>query len=149
MNLDTARSVIVLSPQGDDPDAHVIKTLLVAERPRVADRPARRWWPPYRESGNLAAARLAGGPAAQVVDADDIASRLVVQSSPAVGLSTVCTDLLDFDGDESTCAPTRASPAGPTARPWTPTSRPRRSACAGRRRRGPAEPADGHRHRRR
>jgi Trk K+ transport system NAD-binding subunit len=49
---------------------------------------------------NLAAARLAGGPAAVVVDADDIAARLVVQTSRQAGLSVVFSDLLDFDGDE-------------------------------------------------
>ena len=45
-------------------------------------------------------ARLAGGPTAQIVDTDDVTSRLIVQSSRQSGVSVVCMDLLDFDGDE-------------------------------------------------
>ncbi|WP_308249738.1 CASTOR/POLLUX-related putative ion channel [Sphaerisporangium fuscum] len=53
-----------------------------------------------QDSENMAAARLAAGPEAQVIDADDIAVRLVVQSHRQTGLSTVCADLLDFAGNE-------------------------------------------------
>ncbi|MCA2225992.1 CASTOR/POLLUX-related putative ion channel [Nonomuraea aurantiaca] len=99
MSLDTARAAIVLSPAGDDPDAHVVKTLLA-----LTNRNWRRRRPPIIASvvdtTNLVAAELAGGGHAQVVDTDDIASRLIVQSCRQSGLSVVCTDLLDFGGDE-------------------------------------------------
>ena len=101
VSLDTARSVIVLSPPGEDADIDVIKMLLLLQH---------REWRPNRphvvaamnRTENMAAARLAGGPHAQIVDADDIAVRLVVQSHRQAGLSTVCTDLLNFDGNEDT-----------------------------------------------
>jgi len=48
----------------------------------------------------MAAAALAGGAETQLVDADDIAARLIVQVSRQSGLSVVYTDLLDFEGDE-------------------------------------------------
>jgi voltage-gated potassium channel Kch len=99
VSLDTARSVMVLSPSGEDSDIDVIKALLLlqyrtwpAERPHVVAA--------VHRTENLAAARLAGGEHAQVIDADDIAVRLVVQSHRQAGLSTVCTDLLNFDGNE-------------------------------------------------
>ncbi|MFG1688265.1 potassium transporter TrkA [Nonomuraea sp. NPDC049269] len=99
LSLDSARSIIVLSPPGEDSDAHVIKTLLA-----LTNRNWRRRRPPIIASvidtNNLAAAELAGGGHAQVVDSDDIASRLIVQTSRQSGLSVVCTDLLDFGGDE-------------------------------------------------
>lgn len=99
LSLDTARAIIVLSPAGEDPDAHVIKTLLA-----LTNRNWRRRRPPIIASvvdtTNLVAAELAGGGHAQVVDTDDIASRLIVQSCRQSGLSVVCTDLLDFGGDE-------------------------------------------------
>ncbi|MEU8148287.1 potassium transporter TrkA [Nonomuraea sp. NPDC048901] len=99
MSLDTARAAIVLSPAGDDPDAHVVKTLLA-----LTNRNWRRRRPPIiasvTDTTNLVAAELAGGGHAQVVDTDDIASRLIVQSCRQSGLSVVCTDLLDFGGDE-------------------------------------------------
>ena len=96
---ETARSIIVVSPPADNPDVHVIKILLSLN--------ARNWGPvrppvvaAVTQSGNLAAARLAGGAAAQVIDADDISIRLLVQSHRQIGLCTVCTDLLDFEGNE-------------------------------------------------
>jgi ion channel POLLUX/CASTOR len=99
VNLDEAKSVIVLSPEADEADALVIKTLLAlsnrswsARRPPVVTSVV--------DAQNLAAARLAGGQRAVIVDADDIAARLVVQTSRQAGLSVVFSDLLDFDGDE-------------------------------------------------
>ncbi|MCA2223328.1 CASTOR/POLLUX-related putative ion channel [Nonomuraea aurantiaca] len=99
LSLDTARSVIVLSPAGDDPDAHVVKTLL-----GLTNRNWRRRRPPIiaavTDTGNRVAVELAANGHAQVVDADDIAARLIVQTSRQSGLSVVVTDLLDFGGDE-------------------------------------------------
>jgi ion channel POLLUX/CASTOR len=97
MNLAAARSVVVLSPEGEDPDAHVIKILLaLAKRDGIH--------PPVvaglTSSRNAAAARLAGGPDVHLVDSDDTASRLIVQSSRQSGMSVVCMDLLNFDGGE-------------------------------------------------
>ncbi|MEU8271023.1 potassium transporter TrkA [Sphaerisporangium sp. NPDC049002] len=96
---DTAKSIMVLPPPGPDADIDVIKALLLlnnrtwrGSRPHVVTA--------VQNSENLAAARLAGGEAALVIDADDIAVRLVVQSHRQSGLSTVCSDLLDFAGNE-------------------------------------------------
>jgi voltage-gated potassium channel Kch len=97
----TARSVIVLSPEGDpDPDAQVIKTILALTR-----SPGRRE-EPYRivaeihDPANMEAARLVGGEEAVLVDKRETISRLLVQSSRQSGASVVYNDLLDFEGDE-------------------------------------------------
>jgi voltage-gated potassium channel Kch len=97
---DTARSITVMSPTGDGSDIQVIKALLLLRY--------RQWTGPRRphvvaavqDSHNYSAAVTAGGDNAQIIDADDIAVRLVVQSHRQSGLSTVCTDLLDFSGNE-------------------------------------------------
>ncbi|MFC4536739.1 CASTOR/POLLUX-related putative ion channel [Sphaerisporangium dianthi] len=96
---DAAKAVMVLPSTDKDADVDVIKALLLLNnrtwqgvRPHVVAA--------VQESENLAAARLAGGETAIVIDADDITVRLVVQSHRQSGLSTVCTDLLDFDGNE-------------------------------------------------
>lgn len=98
VSLDTAASIIVLPPPGDDADIDVIKALLLlnnrswsAQRPHVVAA--------VRESENLAAARMAADPDTLVIDAEDITVRIVVQSHRQSGLSTVCTDLLDFAGN--------------------------------------------------
>jgi voltage-gated potassium channel Kch len=97
----TARSVIVLSPENDpDPDAQVIKTILALTR-----SPGRRA-DPYRivaeihDPANMEAARLVGGHEAALVDKRETISRLLVQSSRQSGASIVYNDLLDFEGDE-------------------------------------------------
>ncbi len=104
---DTARSIMVISPADPGADIQVIKTLLLLRY--------RPWTGPRRphvvaavqDSDNYAAAVLAGGDNAQIIDADDIAVRLVVQSHRQSGLSTVCTDLLDFSGNEIYMTPVR------------------------------------------
>ncbi|MFA1548203.1 potassium transporter TrkA [Actinomadura chokoriensis] len=95
----TARSIMVVTPEADDADTRVIKVLLSLgardwgrRRPHVVAA--------VHDSANLPAARLAGGPRAHVIDADDVAIRLIVQSHRQSGLSQVCTDLLDFAGHE-------------------------------------------------
>ncbi|MBX6381832.1 MAG: potassium transporter TrkA [Microbispora sp.] len=97
LSLDTARTVVVLSPEKDDPDAHVIKTLLALAK-RAGNHPP--VIAAIASSRNMAAARLAGGPDVHLVDSDDIAARLIVQSSRQSGMSVVCMDLLNFDGGE-------------------------------------------------
>ncbi|GAA0941408.1 CASTOR/POLLUX-related putative ion channel [Nonomuraea longicatena] len=97
MNLTQARSIVVLSPEGEDPDAHVIKILLALNK-RSGVRPP--VVAALTSGRNLAAARLAGGPDVHLVDSDDTASRLIVQSSRQSGMSVVCMDLLNFDGGE-------------------------------------------------
>jgi voltage-gated potassium channel Kch len=112
VNPQAAASIMVLTPEVDDPDASVIKTLLALS--------SREWEgePPHviaaiRQAQNLPPARLAGGRHASVVDVDDLGARLVVQSSRQSGLSVVCTDLLDFGGDEIYLRPEPALTGAP------------------------------------
>lgn len=102
VNPNTARSIIVLAPQGvsvEDADAYVLKTLLGINRgPAFRDHP-HHVIASVRDGRNRAVARLAGG-SAVVIDADDISARLVVQTARQSGLSVVYQDLLDFGGDE-------------------------------------------------
>ncbi|MEN3535998.1 potassium transporter TrkA [Microbispora sp. ZYX-F-249] len=97
MSLNTARAIVVLSPEQDDPDAQVIKTLLALAK-RAGEHPP--VVASIAASRNMAAARLAGGPRVHLVDSDDIAARLLVQSSRQSGMSVVSMDLLNFDGSE-------------------------------------------------
>jgi Trk K+ transport system NAD-binding subunit len=99
MRPDEAGTIIVPVPAVDDPDIHVIKTLLA-----LRNRPWRRGRPPVvaavGDSSNVPAAVLAGGDGAQIIDTKDITARLVVQSRRHPGLSAVWNDLLGFEGDE-------------------------------------------------
>ncbi|WP_203909109.1 CASTOR/POLLUX-related putative ion channel [Rhizocola hellebori] len=96
---DQAAVIVIPSRQDEDPDVRLIKTLL-----SLSHRP----WPDGRppvvavvtDSTNMPAATLAGGPAAKLIDAQDLAARLVVQSRRQPGLSLVYNELLTFAGDE-------------------------------------------------
>jgi voltage-gated potassium channel Kch len=101
VNAQTCRSIIVVSPEGAaDPDSQVIKTILAltndpqrrTERYRIAAE--------LRSADNAEVARIVGGDEVQLVLADDLISRIVVQSSRQAGLSAVYSELLDFDGCE-------------------------------------------------
>ena len=99
-NPQTCRSVIVLSPEGDDPDPCVIKTILA-----LVNDPERRAEPyviaaEIRDDDNAEIARVVGGKEVQLVRADDLIARIMVQSTRQPGLSAVFTELLDFDGCE-------------------------------------------------
>ena len=92
-----ARSIIVLAPQSEDPDAEVIKTLLAlahsGERsPHVVAE--------IRDHANLGAARLVAGENAALLHVDDTIARLLVQTARQSGAGAVYADLFDFDGDE-------------------------------------------------
>jgi voltage-gated potassium channel Kch len=102
VNPQTARSVIILSPdaEDDDPDSRVIKTILA-----LVNDPERREAPyqiaaEIRDVRNAEVARVVGGSEVQLVLADDLIARIVVQSTRQPGLSAVYTELLDFDGCE-------------------------------------------------
>ena len=101
----TARSIIVLSPEAaedsaDDADSRVIKTVLaLVHDPRR--RPERyRIAAEIRHAQSAEIARVVGGGEVQLVLADDLIARIVVHSSRQSGLSAVYSELFDFDGCE-------------------------------------------------
>ncbi|PTL55008.1 CASTOR/POLLUX-related putative ion channel [Paraconexibacter algicola] len=100
VNHHDCRSIIVLSPEEEDPDTSVIKTILALTR-----GPDRRE-EPYRivaeieHPSNIEAAYLVGGDEAVIVDKGDTIARLIVQASRQAGAAAVYVELLDFDGTE-------------------------------------------------
>lgn len=100
VNPQAARSVIITSPEGDAPDAAVIKSIVA-----LVNDPGRRAEPyriaaEIRDPENAEIARAVGGAEAQLVLADELIARIMVHSSRETGLSGVYTELLDFDGSE-------------------------------------------------
>ena len=100
VNLDEARSVIILSPENDDSDSQVIKTILA-----ITNNPNRRPKPYHivatiHDQDNLEIAEMVGQNEAQLILADELISRITAQTCRQSGLSAVYTELLDFSGDE-------------------------------------------------
>jgi voltage-gated potassium channel Kch len=102
VNLNGARSIIVLAPEGlsaEDADAYVLKVLLAINRGPAFRGRRHHVVAAVRDGRNRAVARLAGGDAV-VIDGDDISARLIVQTARQSRLSVIYHDLLDFGGDE-------------------------------------------------
>jgi voltage-gated potassium channel Kch len=96
----TSRSVIVLSPEAEDPDSRVIKTVLALVNDPKRRKDKYRIAAEIRDSKNAELARVVGGKEVQLVLADELIARIVVHSSRQSGLSAVYSELLDFDGCE-------------------------------------------------
>ena len=95
-----ARSVIVLSPEGDEPDSEVIKSLLALTHDLYDDEPTPRVVAEIQDPQNLEAARMVGRARTVLVDKRETIARLIVQTARQSGAAAVYTELFDFDGDE-------------------------------------------------
>ena len=95
-----ARSIILL-PEGDDPDSHVIKSVLA-----LTNNPNRHEEPYHivtqiRDPKNMDVIRMIGQrDTVQPVLTSDLIARVVAQTSRQSGLSIVYTELMNFGGDE-------------------------------------------------
>ena len=95
-----ARSIIVLAPEDENPDIHVIKSVLA-----ITNNPERKNGRYHivgeiRDAKNLEAAALVGGDEAIFVQGEDLIARVTAQTCRQSGLSVVYTELLDFEGAE-------------------------------------------------
>jgi voltage-gated potassium channel Kch len=100
VNVQGTKSIIVLSPEDEDPDITVIKAILA-----ITNAPNRRAEPYHivaavKDEKNVAVAKMVGKAEVSVVLIGDLISRITVQTCRQSGLSVVHTELLDFDGDE-------------------------------------------------
>ncbi len=96
----SARSIVILAPESDNPDIYVIKSVLA-----VTNNPERKQEPYHivaeiRDAKNLEAAALVGGQEAIFIQGEDLIARVTAQTCRQSGLSVVYTELLDFDGAE-------------------------------------------------
>ncbi len=97
----TSKAIVVMAPDGPNPDAETIKTILALTNRRRGKKQK-----PYhivaelRDSANLKLAKLVGKEEVEFVTADDLVARLTVQACRQLGLSLVYTELMDFGGGE-------------------------------------------------
>ncbi len=99
-NINASRAVIVLSPEVENPDAEVIKTILA-----ITNHPQRRAEPYHiiagvRSPKNYEITRVVGKGEVEWVRPADMAARMIAQTCRQSGLSTVYTGLLDYGSDE-------------------------------------------------
>lgn len=100
LNLNKAKSIIVISPLSDDPDAEVIKICLAIIRNPNRMNKDFHIVAELRDAKNLSVARIVGGNEVEWVLSESIIAKIIAQTCFQPGLSTIFTDLMDFDGNE-------------------------------------------------
>ena len=100
VNLNRARSIIILSPETDDPDSSVIKSILAIINNQNRPEEAYRIVAAIHNRENMEVAKMVGRAEAQIILSDDLISRITAQTCRQTGLSLVYTELLDYTGDE-------------------------------------------------
>lgn len=99
-SVQTSKAIVILRPDGEDPDAETIKTILA-----VTNNPHRRSQPYHIvaeicDEKNLEIARLVGKDEVELILTDHLISRIIAQTCRQSGLSIVYSDLLDYGGNE-------------------------------------------------
>ena len=100
VNPHEAKSIIILSPNVNDPDTYVIKSILA-----LTNNPNRGQEPFHivaelLDAKNLEAAQLVGGDEAVLIQSSEVIARITAQTCRQSGLSVVYQELMDFDGAE-------------------------------------------------
>ena len=97
----TAKSIIILPPEGDDPDSVVIKIVLALTNNSNRHDEAYHIVTQIRDPKNFELVKMLGKrDRVQAVMTGDLIARVTAQTSRQSGLSTVYTELLNFSGDE-------------------------------------------------
>ena len=100
VNPHEAKSIIILSPNVNDPDTYVIKSILA-----LTNNPNRSKEPFHivaeiLDAKNMEAAQLVGGDETVLIQSSDVIARITAQTCRQSGLSVVYQELMDFDGAE-------------------------------------------------
>lgn len=100
VSLNTSKSILVLSPETENPDAEVIKTVVA-----ILNHPEHRAEPYHivaelRDPKNYEIAEVVGKGEVEWIQLGGLVARIIAQTCRQSGLSTVYTELLDFGGDE-------------------------------------------------
>lgn len=100
VNINEARSIIVLSPEVQNPDTFVIKTVLGLTNGKNRREEPYHIVAEIKDERNMEAAELVGNDEAVYVLSEDLISRVIAQTCRQSGLSVVYTEILRFEGDE-------------------------------------------------
>ena len=95
-----ARSIIVLSPETENADTHVIKTVLAFTNGKNRKKEPYSIVAEITDQSNLESAELVGNGEAVFVDSSDLIARITAQTCRQSGLSIIYSQLLQFEGDE-------------------------------------------------
>jgi len=96
----TAKAIIVLAPETDNPDIYVIKSVLALTNNPLRKKDKYHIVAEIHDNENLEAAHLVGGDETTYVESAELIARVTSQTCRQSGLSVIYTELFDMDGDE-------------------------------------------------
>lgn len=99
-NPNEASGILVLTPEGDNPDAEVIKTVLAITKNNQRRNELYKIIAALREKQNRELGKIVGNGEVEWIFSGQVIARLLAQSCNQPGLSVVYTELLDFTRDE-------------------------------------------------
>lgn len=100
VNPNGARNIIVLSPDEDEADIQVIKTVMSLTNSSFRKKEAFHIVAEIKDETHLEAAELVGQGEATFLFASDLIARITAQTCRQSGLAVIYTDLLRFECDE-------------------------------------------------
>ena len=100
VNPNDAKSIIVLAPEDAHSDIDVIKTILALTNSPNRKESKYHIVAEIRDERNLEVGGIVGGDETVLLLAQDLISRITVQTCRQSGLSVIYTELLDYGGDE-------------------------------------------------
>lgn len=96
-----ARSIIILSPENNEnADTYIIKSVLAITNNPNRKKDKYHIIAEITDPENMEAAEMVGGDEAIFIISGDLISRVTAQTCRQSGLSTVYTEILQFEGDE-------------------------------------------------
>ncbi len=96
----SAKSIIILAPETEDPDAQVLKTIFALIGNAGAETQRLRIVAEIHDERSLQTAHIVGRGQVESVLLGDIITRIAAQTCRQSGLSVVMTELLSFKGNE-------------------------------------------------
>ncbi len=96
----TSRSIIILPPEGDNPDATTLKIILAIVQGKNRRQEPYHITAQIHDPRNMDVAAMVGKDEVELVQISDMISRLIAQTCRQSGLSIVYSELLGYDGDE-------------------------------------------------
>jgi ion channel POLLUX/CASTOR len=95
-----AKSIIIISPEDNEPDISVIKTILALTNNPKRKNENYHIVAEISDHKNKDVAEMIGNNEVTLIHTEDLISRVIAQTCRQSGLSIVYTELLDFDGAE-------------------------------------------------
>ena len=100
VSLATAKAIIILSPESDDPDVSVIKTMLAIRKDRAKSVNPCHIVVEIHRHRNMESARIVDRNNAELLFTGGLIARIMAQTCRQSGLPAIYTELLNFAGDE-------------------------------------------------